>query len=307
MLAAAAVLMCLAAPAAAQDASPNGGAITLSGALDFTNAYMFRGIKQESDGLIMQPYLDLGVSLYKGEGSVKSFGLNIGTWNSLHGFNLTGTDNLRNHKLWYESDFYAGMSFGMTGGVTTAVTFTAYTSPNDSFETVNEIAFKVSLDDAKYAYAKTFALHPYGVFASEFNIHTGRNGLLNEQGVPVTGGQADAGNAAGNYVELGVGPTFKIPMATTLTVPVKIGLSLTDYYEKPGGGNDSHFGYASVAGVLTHQLNKKPSKVGNWNVHVGVEYQRLGDTTKLFLNEFKDNGEMKSYKVIYSGGLGFSY
>jgi uncharacterized protein (TIGR02001 family) len=307
MLAAAALLSCLAAPAAAQDTSPNGGSITLSGALDFTNAYMFRGIRQEDDGLIMQPYLDLGVTLYRGEGSLKTFGLNIGTWNSLHGFNPTGTDNLRNHKLWYESDFYAGMSFGMTGGVTTGVTFTAYTSPNDSFETVNEISFKVTVDDSKYSYAKSVALHPYGVFASEFNIHTGAGGALSATGVPVTGGQADGGSAAGNYVELGIGPTFKVPMRTTLTVPVKVGLSLTDYYEKPGGGSDSHFGFASVAGVLTHQFTKPANKLGNWNVHFGVEYQRLGDSTKLFLNEFKDSGELKAYKFIYSGGLGFSY
>src|SRR5678816_4171776 len=148
-LLAAGLLMCLAAPAAAQDANPNGGAITLSGALDFTNAYMFRGIRQESDGLIMWPYLDLGATLYKGEGSVKSFGLNLGTWNSLHAFSPTGTDNPRNRKLWYESDFYTSLSFGLSGGVTAGMTYTAYTSPNDGFTTVKELAFKVSVDDSK--------------------------------------------------------------------------------------------------------------------------------------------------------------
>jgi hypothetical protein len=285
--------MCLAAPAAAQDANPNGGAITLSGALDFTNAYMFRGIKQESDGLIMWPYLDLGATLYKGEGSVKSFGINVGTWNSLHGFNQTGTDNPRNHKLWYESDFYTSFSFGLTGGVTTGITYTAYTSPNDGFSTVKELAFKVSVDDSKQL--KTFSLKPYGLIASELDTSTGQ-------------GQADGGQEAGVYVELGVAPSFVVPMAT-VSVPVKVGLSMKNYYEKVavGTGSDSTFGYGSVAGILTHQLTKKPTKLGSWNVHVGVEYQRLGDTTKLFLNETKDDGTLKAYKFIYSGGLGFSY
>ena len=68
MLAAAALLTCLAAPAVAQDANPNGGAIAVAGALDFTNAYMFRGIRQESDGLIMQPYLDLGFTTVQRRG-----------------------------------------------------------------------------------------------------------------------------------------------------------------------------------------------------------------------------------------------
>jgi len=290
--------MCLAAPAAAQDANPNGGAITLSGALDFTNAYMFRGIKQESDGLIMWPYLDLGATVYKGEGSVKTFGINVGTWNSLHGFNQTGTDNPRNHKLWYESDFYTSFSFGLTGGVTTGVTYTAYTSPNGGFSTVKELAFKVSVDDAKQL--KTFSLKPYGLIASELDTSTGT-------------GQADGGSKAGVYVELGIAPSFTLPAAvpmTTLSVPVKVGLSMKNYYEKVavGAGEESTFGFGSVAGILTHQLTKKATKLGNWNVHVGVEYQRLGDTTKLFLDEPKDDGSgLKAYKFIYSGGLGFSY
>jgi len=293
MLAAAALLTCLAAPAAAQDANPNGGAITVTGALDFTNAYMFRGIRQESDGLIMQPYLDLGATLYKGEGSVKSFGLNIGTWNSLHAGSPTGTDNPVNHKLWYESDFYTTLSFGLTAGVTAGMTYTAYTSPNSQFTTVKELAFKISVDDSKQL--KTWALKPYGIIASELDTSTHQ-------------GQADAGTKPGVYVELGIAPTYTVPMAT-VSVPVKVGLSMKNYYEKTavGGGDDSTFGYGSVAGIVTHQLTKKPSKLGSWNVHAGVEYQRLGDTTKLFLNEVKDDGTLKAYKFIYSGGLGFSY
>jgi hypothetical protein len=285
--------MCFAAPAAAQDTNPNGGAITLSGALDFTNAYMFRGIKQESDGLIMMPYLDLGAVLYKGEGSLKTFGLNVGTWNSLHAGGTTGTNNPDNRKLWYESDFYTSLSFGLTGGVTTGVTYTAYTSPNDRFTTVKELAFKVSVDDSKRG---MYSLKPYGLIASELDTSTGQ-------------GQADGGTKAGVYVELGVNPSFVVPMAT-VSVPVKVGLSMKNYYEKVavGGGSDSTFGYGSVAGIVTHPLTKKPTKLGTWNVHAGVEYQRLGDTTKLFLNEPKDDGSgYKAYKFIYSGGLGFSY
>jgi hypothetical protein len=200
--------------------------------------------------------------------------------------------------LWYESDFYTSLNFGLTGGVTTGVTYTAYTSPNDGFTTVKELAFKMSWDDSKKL--KTYSLKPYGLIASELDTSTGT-------------GQADGGTKAGVYVELGIAPSFALPAQvpqTTLSVPVKVGLSMKNYYEKVavGGGDESTFGYGSVAGVVTHNLTKKPSKLGTWNVHFGVEYQRLGDTTKLFLNEPKDDGSgFKAYKFLYTGGLGFSY
>ena len=292
MLAATALLTCLAAPAAAQDpADPNPGAITVSGALDFTNAYMFRGIKQESDGLIMQPYLDVGITLFTGEGSLKTFGINFGTWNSLHGFNDTGTDNTRNGKLWYESDFYLTLAFGLSGNVTAGMTYTAYTSPNDAFTTVKEVAFKIGVDDS--AQLGKFALKPYGLIAVEMDTSTNT-------------GQADGGLEAGTYVELGIAPGYSWPQFS-MAFPVKVGLSLSNYYEDPITRDDSTFGFGSAAGIVTYPLSAKPTKFGTWNLHGGVEYQRLGSSAETFLNEFKDDGEAKGYKFIYSFGLGFTY
>jgi hypothetical protein len=60
VLGSAGLLACLAVPATAQTADPNPGAITISGATDVTNAYMFRGIRQEDESLILWPYYDLG-------------------------------------------------------------------------------------------------------------------------------------------------------------------------------------------------------------------------------------------------------
>ena len=53
MLAATALLTFLATPAAAQDPRPESRGIHDHGRYDFTNAYLFRGIKQETEGLIM--------------------------------------------------------------------------------------------------------------------------------------------------------------------------------------------------------------------------------------------------------------
>ena len=271
IVAAAALLW--AAPAAAQSADPNSGAMTLTTNFDFVNAYMFRGIPQDESRVIMWPAADLGIALKSGDGALKSVGLNIGTWNSLH----TGDAGLKNQvngKMWYESDFYTTVGFGFGGGTTVGVTYTAYTSPNGLFGTVKEIAFKFAVDDSARG---AWAVRPYALIARELD------------------GQADGGSEEGTYVELGVAPGFPFSRAS-VSVPVKVGLSAGDYYE--GVNGDEKFGYLSVAGVVTVPFTDMPTRFGTWNVHGGVEYQRLGDR-----NSFAYGRN----QAIYSIGVGFSY
>ena len=269
--AAAAVLW--AAPAAAQSSDPNSGAMTLTGSFDVVNAYMFRGIPQDESGVIMWPAVDLGIALFSGDGGLKSVGVNIGTWNSLHTGDA-GLNNLVNGKMWYESDFYATVGFGLGGGTTVGVTYTAYTSPNGLFGTVKEIAFKLSVDDSRRG---AMAIRPYVLLARELS------------------GQADGGADEGTYVELGVAPAVPFSRAT-VSVPVKVGLSAGNYYE--GLNGDETFGYFSVAGIVTAPLTSMATRFGTWNVHGGVEYQRLGDRNSF---AFGKN------QAIYSIGIGFSY
>jgi hypothetical protein len=262
------------APSAwAQD--PNPGAITLTAGMDFLNAYHFRGIPQDESGVIMWPYGDLGFALYSGDGGLKSAGVNIGTWNSLHtgaaglDSDLTGGSG----KMWYESDFYATLGFG--GGTSLGTTFTAYTSPNGLFATVKEIAFKFSVDDSGYLGGA--AVRPYALLAFEFGE-----------------AQADGGLEAGKYLELGIAPGYAAERAS-FAVPVKVGLSLGDYYE--GVDGDETFGFFSIAGIATVPFTSMPTSFGSWNVHGGVEFLKLGDRNQAF----------GSTNVIGSVGIGFSY
>ena len=56
---------------------------------------MFRGIFQEDSGVIIPPYVDVGVSLYSGDGALKSVSVNGGWWNSLHsGPSGSGTEEV---------------------------------------------------------------------------------------------------------------------------------------------------------------------------------------------------------------------
>jgi hypothetical protein len=292
-LAALGLVSCLALPAAAQTPpDPNPGNLTITGNTDFTNVYMFRGIRQDDTRVIVQPAAELDIALHTADKGLKSASLNFGTWNSLH----TGDAGLRSAtsglgcacgKLWYESDFYTTLAFGFSGGGL-AATYTAYTSPNGGFNNVKEIMFKLSGDDS--AALKKAAMHPYAILAFEFDAANGH--------------QADGGSKAGRYLELGVAPGYAGAKAG-IAIPVKVGLSVGDYYELNTGTAltpvfvDNKFGYLSIAGIVTAPIHGTTS-YGAWNIHAGVEFQKLGDTTKAF-----NSG--KSTKVIGSAGIGFTY
>jgi hypothetical protein len=250
---------------------------TFNGAVDFPTVYFFRGIRQEADpGFTTFLAGDLGVSLLAdGTGGMKTAGFNVGTWNAL----LTGSSGSDGPQdgAFYESDFYASLTLGFGGGVSVTPMFTAYTSPNDMFKTVKEFSFKA-------AHASKAA--PYALVAFELGGDDS--------------GQADGGSELGTYLELGIGPSW--PMAggkATIAVPVKLGMSLSDYYEL--AGEDKKFGYFVGGALVTVPLSG-----GKWNVHGGVDFYGLGDATGA-LNADPDTGEPRNGWVIASGGVGVTF
>jgi hypothetical protein len=253
---------------------PNPGALTFTGLFDMPTVYVFRGIVQELDPkFTMFPAGDIGLALKSGDGGLKSVGVNFGVWNSLQ-TGSTGSDG-PSGKLHYEEDFYATLSLGFGAGMGLATTYTSYTSPNGSFNTVKEIMFKVS---------KTHLIAPYAIVGFELDKN----------------GQADAGSKKGTYMELGVVPSWPLAKGKlTLTVPVKVGLSLGNYYED-SSGHDSTFGYIDVGGLLSFPLTKVPSQFGTWNIHTGIDVYGFGDTTK-FVNEDKGS------KFVWLAGIGLTY
>ena len=254
--------------AAQSGGDPNPGAITLTGSMDASNAYLFRGIPQDDTGLILWPAADLGVALKSGGGAVRGVTVNVGTWNSLH-TGVTGTDG-PSGKLWYESDFWTSAGVGFAGGVNVAAIYTAYTSPNGAFPTVKELSFKAS--------ASLRGTNPYALVAFELE------------------GQADGGVEEGRYLELGAAPGTSLA-GLAVAVPVKVGLSLDGYYE--GLSGDERFGFFSIGGSATVPLTSERSRFGRWNVHGGVDYVRLGDSNALRLGD--------NTKVIISAGVGLVY
>jgi uncharacterized protein (TIGR02001 family) len=134
------------APAAEPEEKP----YTIAVGIDVPTDYYWRGIVQETEGFIAQPFVDLGVTL----SDTVSF--NVGTWTSLHSSDSTGT--------FYEADYYASLNF-VAGKFVPKVIYTAYDSPNDTFSTVHELAFSVAYDDSDNA----FALAPSALLAFDMS------------------------------------------------------------------------------------------------------------------------------------------
>jgi hypothetical protein len=115
-------------------------------------------------------------------------------------------------------------------------------------------------------------------------------------------GAADGNDTGtGTYLELGVGPTWPLlDGKATVAVPVKMGLSLTNYYESPVTGEESTFGFFDVGALVTLPFGGQPGKFGSWNFHVGADVLFLGDATA----DFNDDESTKFTAII---GLGFTY
>jgi hypothetical protein len=213
---------------------------TVTVGVDFATSYLFRGIHQESSGFVAQPPLDLGVTVGNG------VSLNVGHWYSVHS-GPTGN--------FYEADYYGSITF-TAGRLKPGVLFTSYTSPNDTFGTVHELAAFLAFDDS----ANAFPLSPKATLAFELD------------------GQADGGLNRGTYLELAIKPSVALLDGATplnLAMPARLGLSLDDYYEGINGSDT--FGFFST-GVIA-SVPVAAGKV-TWDFHGGVDVAWLGDNTK---------------------------
>lgn len=279
-----ALLLAVAGPGEAGAQAPNTGRIGLAAGVDVPTAYFFRGILQEDQDYILQPYGELTSRLVEQAGPVSNLGLTLGVWNSLHGgpTGVEGPDSV-DPRLWYEADFYARLGATFFEDLTGTITYTAYMSPNDSFGTVEEVALGLGYNDARLL--GRFALNPSAVLAFELD------------------GEADGGRHQGVYLQLGIAPAVTVleqsRWPVTLSLPLTVGLSLADYYEF-GTGDDDTFGYVSGGVTAAVPLAFVPPGFGAWQLRGSLSVLTLGDNLKAV-----NNGDRT--EVVGSLGLGLSY
>jgi hypothetical protein len=246
--------------------------ISVAGDIDFRNAYLFRGVRQDDTGLVTWPSAEIGVPLHSADRGLTGARVRVGTFNSLHS-GWTGSDGPAG-KRWYESDLYTTLSLAFAKSLAIDTTYTSYHSPNKMFTNMKEIAFRASTDGPAIGGA---SIKPYALAAFELDTKPGI-------------GQLDGGFKAGRYLELGATPARSM-RRIGIAVPVRVGLSIGNYYEL--AGQDHAFGFVSAGGIATLLITQ-------WlNLHGGVEVDRLGETTKAF-------NAGNASKTIASIGVGFS-
>ncbi len=256
----------------ASDDSVNTGGISIALGADVFSDYFFRGILQENQGVIFQPWADITFSLF--ESDTSSASVTVGTWNSLHdGPTGSGGPNT-DPQAWYESDFY--VSGALTAGMlTVGGGYIAYTSPNDAFTRVEEVNLTVSIDDSNDNWA---GLQPSIMVVWE------------------TDGQTDAGNDLGVYFQADVEPGITVgPLKDSF--PATVGVSLDEYYES-AAGNDQTFGWAQVG--VAAAISTDTSRHGTWTLDAGVHRLWLSEQ-----NEAINNGDGAEW--IAKAGLTIKY
>ncbi len=246
-------LLLLAPSSSAEGQEP---AVSVSIGVDTGNRYEFRGIPQEDSGAIVQPWIEVGVSL------PASLSLAVGQWNSLH-MGPTGDDGdtSTSPRAWYESDFYTSLSAGL-GALSAALAYTAYTSPNSLFSTVSELGVSVAWDDSGlWGEGSAFAgLQPSLSLAHEL------------------AGSAFGGES-GTFASLALAPSLELLSSESLSVAAglsaEVGSGLGGYYDDSEGEDDG-FGYLQVGASLSVGLGFVPAEFGELALSGGLSWLMRG-------------------------------
>jgi hypothetical protein len=243
----------------AEEDEEEGWASRFSGIIqaDFTNVYFFRGILNERNSFIAQPWGELYYSLYDSEDCfIRNVTIGTGVWASFHAAETGAADN---PKSLYEVDWYPLISVEFPRGFSLTTTYYFYTSPNDAFERVEEVNLRLAWDDSEAL--GRFALQPWVNLALETK-------------------RTSFGPNRGEGWQMGIEPTlFELPIENypvTVTAPVELGLALNDYYEDDEG-NEKTFGYISYGVAASVPLAFIPEAAGSWTFGLSFEGISLSD------------------------------
>ncbi|MEX0775273.1 MAG: TorF family putative porin [Phycisphaeraceae bacterium] len=275
------------------EAGPNTGRISLSAGVDAVTEYIFRGVVQENQGAMLQPYASVSFSLFQGQGAVQDISLVTGIWNSFH------TDPTGFSGAWYEADLSAGVAVKFLEKFTASIAYIWYTYPDANLTSYDEIDLKLAYDDTGMLpeiAGQQISLQPYVLLAFELN---------DPDGVPSAREEAQ-------YLEIGVAPSFTFggvaqDYPITLSLPVAIGLSWDGYYPDPAGGSSDFFGFISGGAVVSVPLAFIPSDFGQWNAHAGVIFYYLGENAAALATPGIIGAGGNQFRIVGTFGVAMSY
>jgi hypothetical protein len=222
--------------------------------VEFSNQYIDRGFIYESKGLITQPYLDLKVPLYQGDGFINSFALTMGLFETFTSrktqAGLTNGGHQEDLRAWFESDFLPGISITFLTRFTLGEQFVILTSPNSAFNTLYRSFLTLSFDDSDIL--GPFALRPY--FEWDRNLATDGNFAFK-----------------GDYYTFGIAPR-KTFGPVTLKLLGAAGFYSGDFVAPKMNG----LSFLSAGVGADYALPFIPKKIGKWWLVGNINYYYLG-------------------------------
>ena len=261
----------------------------------FTSEYISRGIVEadQTKGVIGQPYLDLYIKLYSGDGFINSVSAQLSFWADI-GSNHSTAAAGSTVPDWYEFDWDPGMSVVFAKSFTLTVQYFEFDSPAGTFNTARSINANLAYDDSGLLGA--FALHPH------FTV-------LYELGAP---GFAGLGGK-GWYYEIGIAPSYTVLKSSqypiTFAVPCTVGLGDNGgfYAFVDGAGNvhNNSFGYFSVGPSVSVPLAFIPSGFGSWTLTAAYTYYYEG--TSVRAADAPPLGSGANSRNVFSGAIGCTF
>jgi len=276
----------------------------------FVSEYDSRGIPQpyQWKGVIAQPYLDIYIKLYSGNGFINSVSGQLSFWSDV-GSNtessyyealpaaalaagvpkkdarILQSDLKGSARDWEEFDWDPGVSVTFAQKFTLLVQYFEFDSPAGAFSTARSIDANLTYDDS--ALLGAFSLHPH------FTV-------LYELGAPGFAGL----HPHGWYYELGIAPSYtflpKSSYPITVALPTTVGLG-----DSGGFYGNNNFGYFQVGPSVSVPLAFIPSGFGSWTLTAAYTYEYAGTTVREAT--VAAGGSGANSRNIFSGALGCTF
>lgn len=209
-----------------------------------------------------QPYTNLSFQIVEPSDDMPvGLSFDVSTWNSIHGADAGNP--------WYESDFLIGATLSLPGHLSLGFLYGYIYGPSlgDIFD--EELDFSLAHDDSSLWGESGFSLGPTVILVIETNGGADGLGPRGKQG---------------SYLELKLTPAYSVMVSkrcsVDLSLPVRLGLNLGDYYETSGPHNDDTLGFFEAGISAGMPLSFIPVRYGKWSASLAGYAIVLSDSNQ---------------------------